>query len=304
MPLTRRLFISAPRDHYLDARRSKLKRAIVAEIEARGYQPQIFGSAEGGRGDLIGGRTWSPAEAEKVMRRCVGAAVIGLPVWSCSGQTGVSALVTEYCHYEGALARTLGLPILALLEEGAQPRGIFNPYGGAAILTIPQAATAAWARSKAFQSFLNAWHERLHQRWDVFLGYSSSSAPTAGVIREFLENDLQVRVRDWHDFPPAGSILDAIESAEAECTAGVFLFTADDKLEGSPSVDIAVPRDNVVFEAGYFARGKGKDRVLIIRQRSAKMPADLGGDIYVPFSDERDFPAVKEQVARFIAARL
>ena len=53
-----------------------------------------------------------------------------------------------------------------------------------------------------------------------------------------------------------------------------------------------------------FSKVKGKERVLIIRQRSAKMPADLGGDIYVPFSDEADFPAVKERVARFIASRL
>jgi hypothetical protein len=34
------------------------------------------------------------------------------------------------------------------------------------------------------------------------------------------------------------------------------------------------------------------------------MPADPGGDIYVPFSDERDFAAVRDQVARFVAARL
>jgi hypothetical protein len=39
----------------------------------------------------------------------------------------------------------------------------------------------------------------------------------------------------------------------------------------------AVPRDNVVFEAGYFIRAKGKDRVLIVREAGAKTPADLGG---------------------------
>jgi predicted nucleotide-binding protein len=159
-------------------------------------------------------------------------------------------------------------------------------------------------RSKSFQTFLNAWHERLQERYDVFLGYSSRSSGVAAVIRHYLENDLRVRVLDWQEFPPAGSILDAIEKAEAQCTAGVFLFTADDRLDGSASADVAAPRDNVVFEAGYFARGKGKERVLIIRQRSAKMPADLGGDIYVPFSDDADFPAVKERVARFIASRL
>jgi predicted nucleotide-binding protein len=62
-------------------------------------------------------------------------------------------------------------------------------------------------------------------------------------------------------------------------------------------VNYAVSRDNVIFEAGYFANSKRKDRVLIIREDGAKMPADLGGNIYVHLSD-RDRTASIEGALR------
>jgi hypothetical protein len=70
MTIARRIFVSSPRDEYLDDRRNELKWAIVKEIERLGYEAQVFGSAEGGRG-LASGRSWSPNAADEVMQRCV-----------------------------------------------------------------------------------------------------------------------------------------------------------------------------------------------------------------------------------------
>jgi predicted nucleotide-binding protein len=78
----------------------------------------------------------------------------------------------------------------------------------------------------------------------------------------------------------------------------VFLFTRDDVL-GIQS-EQAAPRDNVVFEAGYFAAVKGKQRVLIIREKGSKMPADLGGDIYVPLEDRSNIGSIAEHLRRFV----
>lgn len=75
------------------------------------------------------------------------------------------------------------------------------------------------------------------------------------------------------DFRAGGSIFDEIENARAACSCGLFLFSEDDPLEGAPG--IAAPRDNVVFEAGYFMSSKGPEKCLIIRHGEAKMPADL-----------------------------
>jgi len=67
---------------------------------------------------------------------------------------------------------------------------------------------------------------------------------------------------------------------------------------------VAAPRDNVVFEAGYFAKSKGKDRVLIIQEKGSKMPADLGGDIYAVLENRGDTSDVKPSIRRFVEQRL
>ena len=63
-----------------------------------------------------------------------------------------------------------------------------------------------------------------------------------------------------------------------------------------------MPRDNVVFEAGYFIHAKGKDRVLVVREEGAKMPADLGGDIYASLPDRNHIGPILESLRRFVAA--
>jgi predicted nucleotide-binding protein len=67
---------------------------------------------------------------------------------------------------------------------------------------------------------------------------------------------------------------------------------------------MAAPRDNVVFEAGYFVNAKGHSRVLVIREsgekRSAKMPADLGGAIDAPLPDLANIEALDQQLDRFV----
>ena len=85
MTMKRRVFVSSPRDGYLDDRRNKLKWAIINEIERSEppYEAQVFGSPEGGRG-LAAVGSWSAEKAASVMHRCVGAAILGFPIWTCS----------------------------------------------------------------------------------------------------------------------------------------------------------------------------------------------------------------------------
>ena len=304
MAITRRIFISSPRDKHLDERRNRFKWAIVESIEKLGYEAQVFGSPDGGRG-LAAGKSWSPDEADKIMCRCVGAAILGFPIWRSSRGSESVSLVTEYCHYEGAVARTYRLPILAVLEEGVEERVFFLPYGGDAVISLPSQADATWVSGAAFGRFLESLRARLAARRDVFLGYSSSSRESAEQIKRYLEGELRVTVLDWLiDFAPAGSILDEIQQAASRCSGGIFLFTRDDLLEASTGGDTAAPRDNVVFEAGYFAHAKGKERVLIIREQGSKFPADLGGDIYAPLSSRADIASVKPTIKQFVEQRL
>jgi len=119
---------------------------------------------------------------------------------------------------------------------------------------------------------------------------------------------LGARVLDWKtDLIPGRTILDQIEEAAACTTGGIFLFTKDDDLKpddlgNHDRAETAVPRDNVVFEAGYFIGLKGKHNVLIIRESGSKMPADLGGDIYASLKDRSDIAPIERTLSAFLSA--
>lgn len=87
------------------------------------------------------------------------------------------------------------------------------------------------------------------------------------------------------------------KAAARSCACGIFLFTKDDPLEG---IDGAAPRDNVIFEAGFFLRANGRDRVAVIREEGAKMPADLGGNVYISLKDRGDIAPIHSQIRRFL----
>lgn len=107
-----------------------------------------------------------------------------------------------------------------------------------------------------------------------------------------------MKVLDWREFALAGSILERIREAAHRCTGAVFLFTKDDRLKKGEQV---APRDNVILEAGYYAAAKGKERTLIIRQKGARIPADLGGDIYAPLVNRDDIAPITDYLDRFVA---
>jgi hypothetical protein len=280
MPPAHRVFVSGPRERYLDDRTRQLRAAILRDLELS-YELVAFGTPAGGAG-IVAGVTWNRFEVIQAMRRCVGAVLLGFPYSPPAGRKRKSGYVIEYCHYEGALAAMLHLPILALLESGMPARGVFDPRAGNTVLDVPADATAAWVTGPEFRNFAGVWSEQVKRRRDVFLGYSTPASAVARTIRARLEGQ-GVALIDWErDFRKGAGILSEIEDAAARCSAAILLFTRDELLHAD-AAGLAPPRDNVLFEAGYFTSKMGKERVLVVREDDAKMPADLGGDIYVSF---------------------
>lgn len=298
---TRRIFVSLPDDRWLTPTQNDLKWGIVERIESAGYLPEIFLDPTG-RKSLAAGDPWSADRADKIIRRCYGAALIGLPRWTFNASDGPVRLPTEFSHYEGAVARTLALPLLILAQQNLLRRTVFEDTFGPFVGVFPEGVGRSWLDTPDFERAFGYWHTKLEQRRDVFLGYSGAATSTATEIRDYLEQDLGATVLDWQrDFRFARSILPEIEEARTRCGAGIFLFTKDDDLANPGPGREAAPRDNVVFEAGYFAASKGKDRVLIIRETGAKMPADLGGDIYASLDNRTNLDRLKQSVASFLA---
>ena len=298
---TERIFVSLPADQWLTKQENKIKWAIVAAIEDLGYTTEVFLDPRGTK-SLAASQTWSASSCEKVMRRCEGCVLLGFPRWRINGDTGLIHLPTEFNHYEGAVANTLDLPLLVLVQAGVLRRVVFDPSYKGYVGIIPDKPTPKWLTTDAFKVPFKYWREQLERRRDVFLGYCISSTVTARKIKDLIA-EAGLSVLDWAtDFDPATSILHQIEEASRRCGAGIFLFTKDDSLSDGDTKDRAVPRDNVVFEAGYFSALKGKSKVLIVLESGAKMPADLGGDIYAALEDRECIEPIKPVLYRFFEA--
>lgn len=299
MGIARRVFISVPGDHILNESQKILKWSIVNKIEQLGYIPEIFHSEKPSQGSLAAGRGWTFGECITIMKRCVGAIIVGLPRHSLTTNEGSLKLPTEFAHFEGALSINLDLPTLLLTEAGVTERGIFHWGGGHIITTFPEDANAEWLSSEKFKNALTFFLQKLESRKDIFLGYCSTSDGTARNIKLFIEKVIGATVLDWQtDFREGQTIIEEIEEAGKRTSGGIFLFTKDDKIESEN--ELAAPRDNVVFEAGFFAHAKGRERVLIIRETGAKMPADLGGSIYATLQDRSNIGPLEPRLRRFI----
>ena len=302
MTITRRIYVSLPADPWLPPNLNELKWGIVDEIEKLGYTPEIFTNPRGKPG-LASPKSWNPRDADEIARRCVGAAVLGIARWQFQDVEGQPALLpTEFNHYEGALARTLGLPTLVLVQRNVRRRVVFDMSFGGYLGEFEPDADLNWLHSDKFRVPFLYWKNLLDERRDVFLGYCGSSATTAASIKRYLLS-IGAKVLDWqNDFIPGRSILDQIETAAARSIGGIFLFTKDDDLIDHGQRETAVPRDNVVFEAGYFIGLKGKRNVLIIRESGSKMPADLGGDIYASLTEKANIEPIERTLDAFMGA--
>jgi predicted nucleotide-binding protein len=96
--------------------------------------------------------------------------------------------------------------------------------------------------------------------------------------------------------------MDNIVEAERRTSCGVFLFTKDDD-EIRNGFGLAVPRDNVVFEAGFFAGRKEPGSILIIHERGAQIPSDLGGFVYLELKKRNGISTIETQIADYFASR-
>lgn len=303
MPVVRRIYISVPGDSKLSESQVALKWALIEKVTEAGYIPEIFYSERPQAQSLSYGRNWSFAECSAVMRRCVGAVIIGLPRHEFGTDEGPIRLPTEYAHIEGTLAVEHELPTLLLAEDKISDRGMFFQGGAHLITSFPVDEDADWTTKPKFTNAFAAFLASVRDRRDVFLGYCSTSVGTAQNLKRFIEKDIGASVLDWQvDFLEGRTIIEEIEEAARRTTGGVFLFTRDDPLQGEG--DLAAPRDNVVFEAGFFAHAKGRGRVLLVRENGAKMPADLGGSIYAVLADRTNIAPLEPRLRRFLETAL
>ena len=156
------------------------------------------------------------------------------------------------------------------------PRVVFDKSFGGYVGEFEADSDVAWLHTEKFRVPFGYWVTLLSERRDVFLGYSSASEGTAAAVKRYLLS-LGARCSTGRriSFPAARSSIRSSRRRPARF-GGIFLFTKDDDLADRGQAELAVPRDNVVFEAGYFIGLKGKRHVLNIR----RTPRHAGGNIH------------------------
>ena len=297
MTRSKRVYVSVPRDHNLDERQRVLKHAILAELRSKGLEPQEF--------HVSGLALRSPYTYDAVrdiMARCHGALILAFARWrDPSGIEGV-AMPTVWNHFEGAFAVALRKEILVITEQHVAEDGITWSGGGQFVLSAPSDAGPEWLKTPYAKPQIDAWIDAVSATHDVFLAYSSKARNTANDIGKFLASR-GVSVRDWElDFAPGGTILDELLKASKACLGAIMLLTKDDEFLGEEN--FAAPRDNVIFEMGLFMEAKGRERVLVVREQGAKMPADIGGGIYLSLQNRNDITPIQTRLIDFIDKRI
>jgi predicted nucleotide-binding protein len=113
----------------------------------------------------------------------------------------------------------------------------------------------------------------------VFAICSAEALDIAKAVRVGLEHVAQVVI--WSDeniFPPGGYAIEALEEQVNLADFGIALAEPDD-LVLSRDRQSATPRDNVLFELGFFMSRLGRSRTLLLvpKNEDVKLPSDFKG---------------------------
>jgi hypothetical protein len=298
MERVKRVYISVPKDHNLDERQRILKRSILDKLRNKGLEPQEF--------QVSGLPLSSPYTFDAVrdiMARCHGALILAFARWRDRSSSGEHIKVpTVWNHFEGAFALALRKETLVITEKHVASGGITWAGGGQIVLVAPVGAGPEWLETAYAKPQIDAWIDAVKGTKDLFLAYSSKARATANDIQKLL-SEHGVSVLDWEiDFSPGSTIWDELLQASRRCLGAIMLLTRDDNFLGEESY--AAPRDNVIFEMGLFMEGKGRERVLVVREEGAKMPADIGGDIYLSLKDRNDITPIQMKLLDFVEKQI
>ena len=129
-----------------------------------------------------------------------------------------------------------------------------------------------------------------------FVGYSKKSTSLFMQLNEHLQarfGDLLV-IDDWKDKSRQGHhLFDEIKKANEYCQMAIFLITKDDNVILENGSVVASPRDNVIFEVGFFAARHGLERTLLVVEDGAKKPSDWDGILHLSLTD---YPGIDKAI--------
>ncbi len=122
----------------------------------------------------------------------------------------------------------------------------------------------------------------------IFLGSSTEGLDIARTVEDLLHKDARVRLWTSGVFEPGTYPLEALLSEVDNTDYAAFVLGPDD-ITVSRKAESPAPRDNVIFEAGFFMGRLGRLRTFLLydEEHDTRLPSDLKGLTLVPFSHRR-----------------
>jgi CRP/FNR family cyclic AMP-dependent transcriptional regulator len=126
----------------------------------------------------------------------------------------------------------------------------------------------------------NQFISRPNARPRVFFICSAEALEIAECIRAGLDHE-DATIEIWSDeqiFPAGSYPIEALERAVDDADFGIAIAQPDDLIR-SRDRQAAVPRDNVIFELGFFLSRLGRKRTLLLvpRGSNVQLPSDFKG---------------------------
>jgi hypothetical protein len=122
----------------------------------------------------------------------------------------------------------------------------------------------------------------------VFIGSSLEGKTIADVLQVNLDHDAWCTV--WTQaFPLSANTIDTLLAQCARNDFAIFVYSNDD-IATTRNQTYSVPRDNVIFESGFFMGMHGKERAFIVMPRGASdlhIPTDLLGLTVADYDSQR-----------------
>lgn len=126
-------------------------------------------------------------------------------------------------------------------------------------------------------------HRPPNSRPKIFIGSSTEAVEIAKALRKAVIKELHADVVDWNNsvFKPSLSNMESLEIIAPKCDFALMVLSGDDRISYRGE-KLDAPRDNVIFELGYFMGVIGRTRSFFLVD-GAKIPTDLCGNTYIDY---------------------
>jgi CRP/FNR family transcriptional regulator, cyclic AMP receptor protein len=182
--------------------------------------------------------------------------------------------------------------------QDAQPRSasvIANEKSVIAKLSEPQFAEVAARHPQIYRALArdlarrldqrNRWVTTRHDKIRVFVISSVEALPIARAVQTAFEHD-PFLTTIWTDgvFRASNYTLQSLEDEVDQSDFAIAIAHPDDQTE-IRGKDWPTPRDNVIFELGFFMGRLGRKRAILMepRDEKIKLPSDLAGVTTIPY---------------------